>query len=164
MEVRYYRYYLGVVGRRKMLCFPSTVHLFQHILELKSRWLCLMVMKILSTKDTTHIRRNVGRIGATINFVSDMQLDMTKDLFLANKTNKQRFIGLLSTYLNTNGIETKQAHGDADLLIAETAIEVAETHHVVVFVDDTDLLILLCCYDKHDSCKVIFNPQARKHT
>ena len=72
-----------------------------------------------------------------------MHLDMTKDLFLANKANKQRFIDLLSAHLNTNGIQTKHSKGDADLLIATTAIEVAETHPVVVIGDDTDLLVLL---------------------
>lgn len=51
---------------------------------------------------------------------------MAKYFFLGNKNNKQRFIGLFSTHLYTNDIETKQAHGNADILIGTTAIDVAE--------------------------------------
>ena len=42
-----------------------------------------------STKDMTHQRRTKGQAGVTVTFISDMQLTMKKDRFLANKTNKQ---------------------------------------------------------------------------
>ena len=75
-----------------------------------------------STKDTAHIRRSKGQIGNTINFSNDMTLDMKKDVFLSNKTNKQRFITNLRNQFSENGIKTLQAEGDADLLIPSKQI------------------------------------------
>ena len=40
--------------------------------------------KMPSTKDTAHIRRSKRQVGNTINFSSDMTLDVNKDVFLAN--------------------------------------------------------------------------------
>lgn len=49
-----------------------------------------------STKDMTHQRRAKGQAGITVTFTGDMQFTMKKDKFLANKSNKQHFINLLS--------------------------------------------------------------------
>jgi len=65
---------------------------------------------------------------------------MKKNDFLANQTNKQRFINLLSDDL-------QRQHNDvlhADVLIVETAIACANTKDTVLVGDDTDLLVLLC--------------------
>ena len=48
-----------------------------------------------------------------------------KETFLANSENKQCFIELLSKTMQENGIVTKHAFSDADVLIAKTAIQSA---------------------------------------
>ena len=45
-----------------------------------------------STKDMTHRRRTKGKTGIQVTFTIDMQLSISKDVFLLNKTNKQIFI------------------------------------------------------------------------
>jgi len=47
-----------------------------------------------STKDCVHQRRS-GISGPSINFDDDMVLNLKKDMFLCNSTNKQRLIKLL---------------------------------------------------------------------
>ena len=72
-----------------------------------------------STKNTTHQRRTGGNAGATVTFDEDMQVTMKKEQFLANKTNKQHFINMLSTKLRAQNCQTHHAAGDADLLIVQ---------------------------------------------
>jgi len=115
-----------------------------------------------STKDTAHRRRNLGHIGKTINFVSDMTMNMKKEMFLGNSTNKQRFIHMLSDQIQANGIQTYHAEGDADLLIATTAVKYALTTPTVVIGDDTDLLILLCYHANVESHPIYLKPEIRK--
>ena len=83
---------------------------------------------------------------------------MKKDVFLANKTNKQRFLTMLSENLDRAGCQTINAVGDADLLITQTAIR-SQTRDVVVIADDTDILILLCFYADMTTKKVLFIPE-----
>ena len=54
----------------------------------------------LSTKDMTHQRRTKGRTGPNVTFTEDMTVSIRKDQFLANRSNKQRFINMLSAYLS----------------------------------------------------------------
>ena len=54
-----------------------------------------------------------------------MQLTTTKDIFLANVTNKHNVIDMLSRYLQREGCVTHHARGGADLLIAHTAVQSA---------------------------------------
>ena len=71
-----------------------------------------------STKDMTHLRRKTGRkIATDVDFEGDMLVSDTKESFLANETNKQRFIYELSNALQDGGVETHLADGDADCLI-----------------------------------------------
>jgi len=49
-----------------------------------------------STKDVAHSRRVQSHSSPLVNFTKDMVCTMKKDDFLANQTNKQRFINLLS--------------------------------------------------------------------
>ena len=116
-----------------------------------------------STKDTAHIRRSKSQIGNTINFSSDMTLDMKKDLFLANTQNKQRFIVSLREKFAEHKIRTLQAEGDADLLIVQTAVECAEKDQTVLVGEDTDLLILLCHYASIDANNIYFKPEKRRN-
>jgi len=52
---------------------------------------------------------------------------MKKDDFLANQTNKQRFISLLSDDLQRQPNDVIHARADAHVLIVETAIACANT-------------------------------------
>ena len=71
---------------------------------------------------------------------------MKKDDFLLNLDNKQGFLQLLTSEMNVAGIDAIQSNGDADVLIAGTAIEIARLKSTVVIGEDTDLLILLIHY------------------
>jgi hypothetical protein len=61
-----------------------------------------------------------------------------------NELNKQRFVDLLVQKLEKSNIEAIQSEGDADLLICQTAVDKADDYTVVVYGEDTDLLVLLC--------------------
>ncbi|KAK3878633.1 hypothetical protein Pcinc_016764 [Petrolisthes cinctipes] len=95
-----------------------------------------------STKDGTHTRRN-KTVGRNVSFTSAMPLKMKKQEFLSNNDNKQRFINMLSECLERTGFQVHNADGDADVLIAQTAVMAAKKHRTVLVGDDTDLLILL---------------------
>ena len=62
--------------------------------------------------------------------------------FLANKDNKQRFIHLLSDHIKQEGISALHAKSDADTLIVQTAVDLAESQDTCIIGDDTDLLII----------------------
>lgn len=83
---------------------------------------------------------------------------------MANQTNKQRFIGMLSDYLERSGVTVVQAKGDADLLIVQTSIESAKTVNTVLVGDDTDLLVLLCFHAdiSQTSKDIFFIPKAKQ--
>ena len=98
---------------------------------------------IPSTKYTTRQRRTGGEVGIEVTFTWDVKLTMSKDVFLSNVANKQN---MLSHYLQLAECLTEHAEEDADLLIAQTAVQSAATKNIVLVADDTDLVILLCYY------------------
>ena len=110
------------------------------------------------TKDMTHQRRKGGCTGVTVTFNEDMHLTMKKDQFLANTTNKQRFITLLSNYLQEVNCQTYHATGDADLLIVQKSVDAITTTTVLIG-DDTDLIILLIYHTNLESHDIFFRPE-----
>ena len=96
-----------------------------------------------STKDITHTRRLGGIVGAKVNFNASTPFTTKKEQFLTNASNKQAFISLLSQKLVSAGCHVLQADGDADVLIAKTAVACAAEHSTTIIGEDTDLLILL---------------------
>ena len=114
-----------------------------------------------STKDMTHQRRTKGHRGVTVTFTEDMHLTMKKMHFLANTTNKQRFINMLGDQLKQQGCTVYHDPGDADLLIVQKAIESATVGDTVLVGDDTDLLVLLCYHVSLNSFN-IFSDHSRK--
>lgn len=82
---------------------------------------------------------------------------------MANGTNKDRFISLLSKKLTEEGFETHTAQGDADLLIALKTIELSVTSPTVLHGEDTDLLVLLLHYNKETSHNIYLSPKAKKN-
>ncbi|KAA0201837.1 hypothetical protein HAZT_HAZT011856 [Hyalella azteca] len=96
-----------------------------------------------STKDITHTRRSRGAAGVKVNFNHDTPFTTKKEQFLTNASNKREFVNMLSQKLVSAGCHVLQAEGDADVLIAKTAVECANECSTTVIREDTDLLILL---------------------
>ena len=82
----------------------------------------------------------------------DQTQKMSKKFFLANTRNKSNFLAGLGKWLAESKYKVVQSPADADLIIAQTAIGLAELHSVVVVAEDTDVFGLLLHYlnvDKH---------------
>ena len=75
----------------------------------------------------------------------DLPTTTTQNRFLGKRSNKTRFIQVLTAFLEYAGIHVRQAKSDADTLIVHTALEIASTTNspVVVIGTDTDLLAIL---------------------
>ena len=73
-----------------------------------------------STKYVTHQRRTGSKIRVEVTFTEDMSMTTTKDVFLANVTNNNNLIDMVSCYLHLEGCVTQHKQGDAGLLIAHT--------------------------------------------
>ena len=116
-----------------------------------------------NTKDVIHQRRSKGNAGTTVTFTADTLVTMTKEQFLANRQNKQRFIFMLSEELKKNNCEVHHASGDADLLIVMIAVQSANSSNTLLVGDDTDLLVLLC-YASIESHDLLFCPEPKKNT
>lgn len=78
-----------------------------------------------------------------MNFDGGMVIKSKKEHFLAHSTNKQKFVNMLSNQLQEAGCRTIHAEGDAEVLIAQTAVSSA-IHGATSVIEDTDLLVLLC--------------------
>ena len=72
-----------------------------------------------------------------------MYLFVKKDEFLKHKENKQMWIAILGEKLEQCDIQVISASGDANLLIAKTAVEATSKSDTVIVGDDTYLLVLL---------------------
>ena len=79
-----------------------------------------------------------------------------KEIFLANKANKERFIHILGDTLSAPGYGITYCEGDADVDIAKTAIGMSEQSDVTVIGEDTYLLILLLHYYNASLNKIYF--------
>ncbi len=109
-----------------------------------------------STKDATRLRCSWTHIAVTVHVTEDMVLKSNKHQFLANKTNKQLFINLLSESLAQAASVISHAQQDADLLIVKTTVQSAEVNYTILVRDDTNLLILLI-YHANLQAKQIFS-------
>ena len=90
------------------------------------------------------MRRYGSAVGPQVTFVESTPVVSKKEQFLSNGSNKQTFIDMLGRRLELNGCKVLHAEGDADLLIAQTAVESSRTNPTTLIGDDTDLLVLLC--------------------
>jgi hypothetical protein len=116
-----------------------------------------------STKDMAHKRRAKGKQGPTVSFTNEMVLTVAKDVFLSNFANKQNFLQQLGNSLQVAGCEVYHALSDADVLIAQKAIESATELKTVLVGDDTDLLVLLLHQTKDTSNDLFFAPEPKKN-
>ena len=102
-------------------------------------------------------------IGCTGFFEEDMVLTIKKEMFLANKSNKQRFIYMLGSKLGKEECEVVYSEGDADFDIVNKAISVSTDIAAVIVGEDTDLLILLLHHAKKDRKSIYFSPQQKQN-
>ncbi|KAG1671837.1 hypothetical protein GQR58_016250 [Nymphon striatum] len=114
-----------------------------------------------STKDMTQQRRSGAKTAPAVTFTKEIKLTMKKDIFLSNPQNKQRLLNMLSESLNENNCKTLHAESDADVLIAQTAVEAANLNTTVLVGEDTDLLILLCHHFKSGRFDLYFQPEPK---
>ena len=117
-----------------------------------------------STQQTTKAATRIRRHGTSVqvNFTGDMILQDTREKFLANPSNKQRFINLLNETLMKLGFKIHHAKDDADCLIVKTTLDVAASSTTVLIGEDTDLLVLLLYHVTDNLHGVYFMPSGRK--
>ena len=99
----------------------------------------------------------------SVSFSASMNLTITKEAFLSDTSNKQRFVTLLGEQLEGSGCQVFHRKGHADVLIVLKALELANTKDTVLIGDDTDLLVLLLSKDMPQSSKkIFFAPEPKK--
>ena len=113
-------------------------------------------------KDMTQQRRIGLSAGVEVNVKEDMILTVWKEMFLANKSNKQRFIYMLGSKLEKEGCEVVYSEGDADFDIVNKAKSVSTDMAAVVVGENTDLLILLLHHAKQDRKSIYLSPQQKQ--
>ena len=91
-----------------------------------------------------------------------MALVLKKEVFLANKKNKQRFINILGQKLEDAGCTVCHAVGDADRLIVKKAAELRGTTDTILVSEDTDLLVLLLHYASQNTRKIFLCPEPKQ--
>ena len=91
-----------------------------------------------------------------------MPLKTKKEHFLSNCENKQRFIDMLSSKLQEHGVKTLHAESDANLLIVQTAVDLAANSATTVAGEDTDLLVLLCLHVDVKSQPLFFKSEKKQ--
>ena len=98
-----------------------------------------------TTKSQEQRRRAAVKSSADINLILDAQTTTSQEAFLNNAQNKTALIGELTKALVLRGVEVKQASGDADLVIALSAMTAADTANgrAAVVSRDTDVLVIL---------------------
>lgn len=109
-----------------------------------------------TTKDLTHVKRSKGRVAPTIDFTHDMPLTLSKNLFLSNEKNKQKFVVALAKHLMQIGCITIHAPDDADLYIVLEALQQAKERPTAIIGKDTDLLAISLHYFNVSSHKDLY--------
>lgn len=109
-----------------------------------------------TTRDEFNFRRSKGIRGVNIKFSGHTLFNSKKEHFLANKSNRDCFIAMLSELLTENGCTVLQAKTDQNLSIAETATEMALTCPIIVTADDSEIIIMLCYCFKDDGYDIIY--------
>lgn len=112
-------------------------------------------------KDCTHMRRTKGMSSPEVHFTHEMKLTIKKEVFLRNNKNKEKFIQNLGKELTSAEYQVLYSKGDADVLIAKTALTMSRNEDTCVVGNDTDLLILLLSYPQHNGKDLFFKTEKR---
>ena len=115
-----------------------------------------------SIRDTTHHRQTKGANSSKVIFPDTTPLISKKEPFLAISENKQNFLKLRDEKLRTTGVQTSNADGDADVLIAQTGVDYATAGVTYVIGEDTDILVLLCHHAKSETKGLYFKSEKSK--
>ncbi|KAJ8889209.1 hypothetical protein PR048_008707 [Dryococelus australis] len=107
-----------------------------------------------SIKDMSHRRCITSNISNTVTFISGMKFVRQKENFLANYTNKQHIIMLISEALMKIGCTVQHIDGDADFDIVHSAVSSSQIIMTITVGEDTDLLILLLHHAKNNGIKL----------
>lgn len=98
----------------------------------------------LGMKSCERLRRSKKHCSPNIIIEEAMIPITTQEKFLANESNKTRFIAMLKKELEQSGFRVEQAVEDANTLIVNTAIQMSSSFESVFIVgEDIDLLVLL---------------------
>ena len=120
-----------------------------------------------STKYLTQLKRSTKVIPAhNVELAPNLPYNCdSKESFFANTTNKQSFIKMLSKAMKEKNIEVLHAKGDADQLIAKTAIDLAVDYITQVLAEDTDIFQLLVSQlgDNSKSLYMVTDKHNAKH-
>ena len=114
-------------------------------------------------KDVTHHRRTGLFEGTEVKLQENMALVLKKEVVLADKKNRQRFINILGQKLEDAGFTVHHAAGDADRLIVKKAVELSETTDTILVGEDTDLLVLLLHYASQNTRKTFLCPEPKQN-
>eukprot|EP00794_Sanderia_malayensis_P018452 gene18452-20301_t len=113
-------------------------------------------------KDHEHQRRML-KTSADIQVDGDFPAFCNQTAFLLNNNNKMQFIQLLGKALERVGHHVVYSNGDADTLIASTALEFCALGSTVsVVADDTDVLILLLYHWNDKMAGIFFYSEAKR--
>ncbi len=119
-----------------------------------------------TTNDETWLRETKGALGIEVIFGLESDLKMKKELFLRNRNNKRRFIGLLTKKLEDDDFLVSTSYDNVILKIAKVAVDASETQNTVVIGKQADTLIVLCYYASQRSFPVyyMYEESAKKPT
>ena len=115
-----------------------------------------------SIKDHEYQLR-VSRTCADIQLSECMEAHNNQQIFLSNKTNKIKFISLLSHYLRADAQTVYNSSGDADTTIVTCALQFAtQGNGVIIVADDTDIMVLLIHHWNTNMADVYLQSNAKK--
>ena len=107
-----------------------------------------------SIKDHEHARRagKVTKVAPHVHLQLQTVMMFDQDSVLANDSNKQQLITLLSQQLQCRNVATRQSTDDADVDIVAVALDIAgcDKQTVAVYAEDTDILALLIHHRRPD--------------
>ncbi|XP_037043653.1 uncharacterized protein LOC119079700 [Bradysia coprophila] len=110
-----------------------------------------------TTMDEYHFRRSKGIRGVNIKFSGHTVFNSKKEHFMANKSNRDCFMTMLSKVLIENGCTVMRAERDQNMTIARTATEMALTSPIVVTANDMEIIIMLCYRFQIDGYDIIYS-------
>lgn len=119
----------------------------------------------MGIKSYERYRRVYKKISPEINFENDMKAPREKDFFLSNNKNKAKFIKELIYFLeDRHKFTVFQAQEDADALIVQTAIDIAQNSEkkVVLVGTDVDLAVLMIGLTPEDVKLSMLKPRILK--
>lgn len=144
------------VGTVKDSCLLFTSYICSNYLKFPDQQPIVVFdsYEVSTTKDPEQKKRKktTAKQTADVMLHEAYPIPSDKISFLSNKKNKQSYIKLLEMFLTEKGVAVHHAgeEGDADVVIADAAVTMAESYgeNVKVISDDTDILVLLLHHAK----------------